>query len=99
MNWKGMLMKIEWLTTGVNPRVRQTGFDAGQRGWRLHALLLPNSAMDAPVLFNRQVRHGRALCGIQPAHGWGMDLFIDEPCSKCIRALNKRNLEKVKNLI
>lgn len=62
-----------WLTTQPNPRSFRGGYDAGQRGWRVHAVRLDNQT-------------GPAMCGLQPAHGWGADLFIDRECARCVAA-------------
>lgn len=70
---------IHWLTTAPNPRSPATGYDAGQRGWRLHAVEAPEKASFADT------RAVRALCGLLPRHGWGLDLFIgdDARCQRC----------------
>jgi hypothetical protein len=48
-------------------------------GWHLHAVALDGSA-------TAEQAHGiRAFCGLIPRHGWGVDLFIDEPCLRCVR--------------
>lgn len=72
---------IHWLTTAPNPKSPATGFDAGQRGWRLHAVEAPEKAKFADIA--KQA----AVCGTRPAHGWGIDLFIDERCDRCVRKL------------
>ena len=72
-------VKIQWLTTAPNPRSRATGFDAGQRGWRIHAVL----ATDVATL--EEIRNVPALCGLRPRHGWGMDLSIEARCRRCER--------------
>lgn len=68
----------QWVTTVPNPRAPATGFDAGQRGWKLHLadLAQPGAAAHGK---NR----ARSLCGIMPRHGWGLDLFVAEPCARC----------------
>lgn len=69
----------EWLTTAPNPRAPIKGYDAGQRGWRLHAVRsdIPPSA----GVFS--------ACGLLPRHGWALDLFIEEKCERCLRALDR----------
>lgn len=74
---------IHWLTTAPNPRSAATGFDAGQRSWRLHAVETTSSSFEA-------IRFARALCGLQPAHGWSLDLFIDGKCARCVARVVKR---------
>ena len=74
---------IHWLTTAPNPQSPATGHDAGQRGWRLHAVeALPDSKFD-------EVRHKAALCGLIPRHGWGLDMFIEDRCRRCQEAVKK----------
>jgi hypothetical protein len=38
------------------------------------------------------LRGRRDACGLLPAHGWSMDLFIEERCSRCESALVKAGL-------
>jgi hypothetical protein len=73
----------QWLTTSSSPRRPATGHDAGQRGWRLHAV-----RANAEDTFS-QVRGRRAACGLLARHGWGLDQFIDEKCSKCVAAIQR----------
>ncbi len=75
---------IAWLTTYPNPRVRAYGENAGQRGWRLHAVRVETGQET-----HRELRRLRALCGVFPAHGWGLDMFVDEECDRCWRAVEK----------
>jgi len=77
-------VSVQWLTTGVNPSVRATGSDAGTRGWRLHAV---EAGSDESIA---AVRVRPAVCGLVPAHGWGLDLFVDRKCARCARALSLR---------
>lgn len=85
-------MTVEWMTTTPNPRYRGGGVDAGQRGWRLHAVIDPvfdvlPSLWSGKRAGNRSMT--KALCGARPAHGWGRDLFIDQECERCAVALEK----------
>ena len=73
----------QWLTTAPNPRSPATGTDAGQRGWRTHAVKVPQEGKFSAIRFTA------ALCGLTPRHGWGSDLFIDEPCARCSSAMNR----------
>ena len=75
---------MQWLTTAPNPRVKPTGPDFGQRGWKLHAIEAPEDATFSGV------RWKVAACGLQPAHGWSLDQFIDERCKRCEAILGKR---------
>ena len=68
---------IHWLTTSPNPRVPATGPDAGQRGWKLHAVEAP------PGATFKDVRFRASLCGLRPRHGWGLDAFIEDRCERC----------------
>ncbi len=74
---------ILWLTTQPNPRTRCNTADAGQRGWRTHAVL------GEPTALFTELRFRRSLCGLLPRHGWGIDLFIDEECARCHEAAFK----------
>lgn len=80
-------MPIYWLTTEPNPRSPATGHDAGQRGWRLHAI-------DSPTDSFKAIRWERALCGLQAAHGWGLDMFIEEKCQRCLNKFNQLTLHQ-----
>lgn len=77
---------LKWFTTTPNPRSRATGHDAGQRGWRLHAVKTSSDSFEV-------VRRKPAICGLRPAFGWGLDLFIDDKCQRCLakeRVLNEQ---------
>lgn len=30
-----------------------------------------------------------AACGLRPAHGWGLDMFIKDKCARCRRVLGE----------
>lgn len=70
-----MSTKIHWLTTAPNPRSPATGSDAGQRGWKLHA-----------VNADDDIGPRAAACGLKPRHGWSLDMFIKDKCCKCSAA-------------
>lgn len=74
---------IFWLTTAPHPDAPATGYDAGQRGWRTHAV----EAEADSTFDNISQADVRAACGLRAAHGWGMDLFIDRRCERCVKAL------------
>ena len=82
---------FHWLTTSPNPRSPMTGYDAGQRGWRLHAVewTQADNAYHERTGFTRSRK--AALCGLQPAHGWGLDLFIEDECIRCRKAMDRIN--------
>ena len=73
--------KYEWLTTCLNPRTPLSE----PRGWRTHAVLVPAGAK-----FD-EIKKLRSLCGLRPRHGWGMDLFIEEPCARCSDIFDRSN--------
>lgn len=78
------LMVYKQFTTVLNPRVPQW---SEPRGWRLHTVKVPIG-----VTFD-ELRKLRSLCGLRPKHGWGGDLFIDEPCARCEAIMDKLNAE------
>lgn len=43
----------------------------------MHAVIAPEDAKFS------EVRSQRALCGLWPRYGWGLDLFIEERCKRC----------------
>ena len=69
-----------WLTTGPNPKSSRTGFDAGQRGWRKHAI---NKDWITTKTKFEELKNVKSVCGLLPAHGWSDDLFIEEKCKRC----------------
>jgi hypothetical protein len=85
---KDGLCRWHWLTTMPNPRSRATGYDAGQRGWKRHAVFAPQNATV------ENVRSLRAICGLKPRHGWGDDLYIEDKCQACERLMAKRHNQK-----
>lgn len=76
-----------WYPTAPNPRAPATGYDAGQRGWRLHAVLLSQGENYSDM------KRRPALCGLWPRHGWGGDLFIEDECARCSAAMTKREAQ------
>jgi hypothetical protein len=75
-----MVGNMYWLTTNPNPRASAKGFDAGQRGWKCHAVEGEKFS---------EVKYVKAACGLRAKHGWGMDLFIEAKCKKCLKALGE----------
>ncbi len=73
----------QWLTTEPNPRSPATGFDAGQRGWKMHYVAGVGNEDTLPI------KGKRAACGLRPRHGFSLDLFIEDKCQRCERALLK----------
>ena len=68
---------IHWVTTAPNPRSRATGHDAGQKGWKLHAVEAHSKAIFSDIRFRA------AVCGIRAKYGWGLDMFIEDKCERC----------------
>lgn len=75
---------MQWLTTGPNPLSSATGVDAGQRGWKRHAI----ECSDVDTF--KDIRSTRALCGLLPSHGWSLDLFIEDKCKLCVAKLRAK---------
>lgn len=78
---------LHWLTTAPSERYRHKthSADDGQRGWRQHAVEAPDTATFT------QVRLQRSLCGLLPAHGWGLDMFIEQRCARCEKAASGKS--------
>lgn len=78
---------IVFCTTAPNPRVHARGYDCGQRGWRLHAVY------GSPLNSFASLGRSNALCGVRPRHGWALDLFIEDPCLRCVAKALSLGLE------
>lgn len=87
------MMKISWFTTSPNPspHAYSGGPDQGQRGWKLHAVIDPQFDVDPSVwnLHGPKRSRTKALCGLRPRHGWGIDMFIEEECERCNAIVEK----------
>ena len=68
--------KYQWVTTAPNPR-------SPASGWKLHAIIADGTDSFKSLKFHV------ALCGLRPSHGWWLDLFIEDECAKCLRAIEK----------
>lgn len=68
---------FEWLPTGAT----YPGPGGEPRGWRLHAVMGATKEMTAGEAWKLP-----AACGLTP-RPWGMDLFIEKKCARCLRAL------------
>lgn len=78
-----MAMVWHWLTTTPSGKAHTHGADDGQTGWRLHAVYADESAsVDS-------IKHQSAICGTRPGTGWGLDLFIERRCVRCVRRMQK----------
>lgn len=67
---------VKWLTTAPNPRRPATGFDAGQTGWKLHAIITEEDEF-------LKIKYKQAVCGLRAKFGWSLDMFIEDKCTKC----------------
>lgn len=72
---------VQWLTTAPSGRSHTHGADDGQTGWRLHAVVAD------PAMTFDQIKLYRAVCGMRPRTGWGLDLFIERRCARCEKKL------------
>lgn len=77
--------KYFWWSTAPNPD-RDYGPDQGQQGFRLHAVASPTSS---PYDIKS---YTPSLCGLTPTRGWGVDLFVDQPCTRCVRSALKHGV-------
>lgn len=73
-----MSKHLHWLTTSPHPwRPAHThGADQGQVGWKRHAVVTEETEFS-------KIKRAPSLCGLRAKHGWGLDLFIEDECSKC----------------
>lgn len=81
----------EWMTTQPSGRAHTCREDAGVTGWKLHAIIPGQrqyQLMNGPV-----IDVSPALCGLRPRHGWGLDLFINAPCQRCLDRAAKLGIE------
>jgi hypothetical protein len=76
----------EWRTTVPSGRAHTHGADDGQTGWRLHLV------DETDMLPSDTGRNYRAVCGTRAIHGWGLDLFISDTCSKCEAKIEKKGI-------
>lgn len=87
---------FEWMTTYPSGRAHTHGADDGQTGWRLHLVdqagLVKGQAFVKYHMGPVDVMRGAAICGTRPRTGWGLDLFIDRPCARCLKAATKRSV-------
>lgn len=77
-------MAIQWFTTMPSGRAHTCEVDDGQTGWKLHAVQGAEEWMSF-----EDIKNNRALCGLLPRHGWSLDLFIEDRCSRCVNALGR----------
>lgn len=79
-------MAWNWMTTHPSGKAHTHGADDGQTGWRLHLV------GEAQQYEGQKLEHQPAICGTKPGTGWGLDLFISEPCRRCLKQIEKRNI-------
>lgn len=89
---------FDWMTTMPSGRAHTHGADDGQTGWRLHLVDYASLTKEKHFVKHYEagfvdVLRGSALCGLRPRTGWGLDLFIDEPCARCLKIAEKRGIE------
>ena len=78
-----ILFNYEWLTFAPNPRASQGGYDASRKAWKLHATVAePTDTFD-------MLKGQRTLCGRVPAHGYDLDLFVEDKCERCVAVMKK----------
>lgn len=84
-------MKLAWLTTCPSGRAHTHGADDGQTGWRIHLVDEETTykGLSRTKYGIYETPHGPALCGLRPDNGWAADLFIDEPCKRCVKKAEK----------
>jgi len=70
-------MRLTWVSTND-----KNGGGPWQSGWKEHAVPLNNGEDESNMSFAALGKR-RALCGLRPRHGWGIDLFIDAKCKRC----------------
>ena len=93
--------ELQWLTTTPHPTkpAHTHGADAGQTGWKLHLVETGQSTRTRHVRSHPAIIDvSSALCGLRPAHGWGLDLFIADECMRCIKAAEKRGISLPESL-
>lgn len=78
------IMLFAWGTTLPHPtkKAHRHGADDGQVGWKLHAFPVEEDGTHE--------KRAQSLCGLRPRHGWGLDLFIDERCTRCDAIMDRR---------
>ena len=80
----------QWLTTAPSPyrKVHALNVDAGRVGWKLHAVKAsPDQSFD-------EIKYEPALCGMRPAHGYDLDMFIVDRCKRCEAAISRAALQE-----
>lgn len=75
----------QWVVTGTNPASPATGYDAGRRGWKQHAVRAGNEERVADIAARA------AACGLVPKHGWDLDLFSHsfDKCRFCLKEVSR----------
>ncbi len=70
---------FDWFTTQCNPNTVDQSADAGVRGWKFHAVNVPGGPADKFT----EIVDNQSACGLLPNHGWTIDMFIIDRCTRC----------------
>jgi hypothetical protein len=81
------ILPIQWLTFAPSGKSHTHSADDGVTGWRLHAI----AATDKTTM--GELGRKAAICGRRPKTGWNLDLFIEQKCSRCEKALGLLSVE------
>lgn len=79
---------IEWFTTNPPKGGRSRPYDGPQRGWKLHAVPVTAEEVRRNIAFG-EIDDRRALCGLLPSNGWGLDFWIEDRCERCAKAAER----------
>jgi hypothetical protein len=89
-------LPVRWATTTPHPwKPSHThGADDGQIGWRLHLVAFGERTRERLGRDRYEtIDVSKALCGLRPRHGWGLDMFVEDECSRCIKAAEKAGIK------
>ncbi len=70
-------MGHQWVVTNTYTRYGEP------RGWKLHAVEADESAAF------EDIKGLDAACGLRSKRGWGLDLFIEKKCARCLVATGR----------
>jgi hypothetical protein len=82
------MSRIEWLTIATNRSRVKRGFDGGRSSWKLHAVRLE----DDQQKFSDIPNGTETVCGIRPAWGFDLNVFITDSCKRCERIFSKASI-------
>jgi len=88
-------MNLHFMTTVSSGKSKTHGADDGVTGWKLHLVDLAGAVnATARTKYGPVVTpHVRAFCGLYPKLGWGIDLFIEDKCERCIKKAEKLGID------